>query len=355
VSVVITGAHGFLGWHVRVVAHANSLVVPHPLGRGDEDRLVTCVAGADRVVHLAGVNRGTPAEVVLGNTRAASALAHAIRTAPTPPKTVVFANSIQSGNSTPYGDAKATSAAILADATQWSGSTFVDIQLPNVYGEHGRPHYNSVVATFCRALADGLPLEVHEDREMELVHATDAATWLLGLDQPAPFDRLTVTQIATRLTTLSADYRDGRLPELADRLDLRLFNTLRSHRPPAAIPLPRHTDARGELVEAVLSPGRGQTFYSSTVPGQTRGQHYHLAKVERFVVQRGEAEIRLRRLFFDEVVRVRATGVSPIAVDMPTMWAHSITNVGTGELSTLFWANELYDPQRPDTHPEQVE
>ena len=93
-SVVITGAHGFLGWHVRVVAHANSLVVPHPLGRGDEDRLVTCVDGADRVVHLAGGNRGTPAEVVLGNTRAASALAHAIRTAHTPPKTVVFANSI---------------------------------------------------------------------------------------------------------------------------------------------------------------------------------------------------------------------------------------------------------------------
>jgi UDP-2-acetamido-2,6-beta-L-arabino-hexul-4-ose reductase len=93
---------------------------------------------------------------------------------------------------------------------------------------------------------------------------------------------------------------------------------------------------------------------SGTNPGVTRGEHYHLSKVERFVVLRGEAVIRLRRLLHDDVLTFRVSGAVPAVVDMPTMWAHNITNIGSDELLTLFWSNDLFDPGQPDTYPEAV-
>jgi len=356
--VVLTGAGGFLGWHVRVLARAQGRPDPVVVPRADlaePHRLAALLDGADRVLHLAGVNRGEPTEVA-GNVELARCLAEGLRRCGTPPKTVVFANSIHSGTASPYGESKEAAAALLADATRWTGSGFVDLRLPNLFGEHGRPHYNSVVATFCRLLAQGYAPEVRDDRELELLHATDAAALLLGTADTAVGDRRTVRQLAERLAHFAAEYRDGVIPALSDRFDVRLFNTYRSHCFPAHHPLPltRHDDSRGTLVETVKARGAGQTFNSSTRPGHTRGQHYHLAKVERFVVVRGEAQICLRRLLHDEVVRLRVSGGSPVAVDMPTMWVHNITNIGSAELLTMFWANDIFDPARPDTYPEQV-
>jgi UDP-2-acetamido-2,6-beta-L-arabino-hexul-4-ose reductase len=275
-----------------------------------------------------------------------------------PPRTVVYANSAQAGNGTPYGDAKAAAGAVLADAAARAGSRFVDVTLPNLFGEHGRPFYNSVVATFAHLLATGGTPEVHDDRELDLLHVTDAAALLLDpAPGPAPMFRATVSDLAARLARFAEVYRTGEIPALGGRDDVRLFNTYRSQCFPAHYPMrpARHSDARGELVEAVkVHGGGGQSFVSSTVPGVTRGQHYHLAKVERFLVLRGEAEISLRRLLHDDVVTFRVSGDEPAIVDMPTMWAHNITNTGSGELLTLFWANDLFDAANPDTYPEEV-
>jgi len=359
--IVITGATGFLGWHVRVLARASGLPEPVLVDAADlrdEHRLASLLDGAGRVLHLAGVNRGEPAQVSTGNADLARALAAGLAACGTPPKSVVFANSVQAGNGSPYGDGKATAAQVLTETTRWSGSVFHDLRLPNVYGEHGKPHYNSVVATFCRVLADGDAPRVHEDRELDLVHATDAAAVLLGLtgEEALRPVRRTVRQLADRLGHFADRYRTGEIPELTDRFDLGLFNTYRSHLFPANTPLrlARHADARGDLVEAVKAHGRGQTFYSSTRPGVTRGEHYHLSKVERFVVMRGHAEIRVRRVLHDDVLRFRVSGDEPCVVDMPTMWAHDITNVGRNELLTIFWSNDIFDPDRPDTYREVV-
>jgi UDP-2-acetamido-2,6-beta-L-arabino-hexul-4-ose reductase len=358
--IVLTGGDGFLGWHLRVLARALKLPAPILADRAalaDPLKLARLLDGADRVVHLAGVNRGEPDEVASGNVQAASDLAAGLRAAKTPPKSVVFANSIQAGNGTPYGDGKAAAAALLAETTRWSGSQFADVLLPNLFGEHGRPHYNSAIATFCRLLADGETPQVNGDKELELLHATDAAALLLAPQSTPPTVRRTVRRIADQLTQFAGVYRTGEIPDLADRFDIRLFNTYRSHVFPANSPLPltQHSDARGSLVETVkVHGGGGQTFCSSTVPGVTRGEHFHLAKVERFVVVRGEAEIKLRRVLHDDVITYRVSGDRPVVVDMPTMWAHNITNVGDGELMTLFWANDLFDPANPDTYSEPV-
>jgi UDP-2-acetamido-2,6-beta-L-arabino-hexul-4-ose reductase len=353
--LLITGAHGFLGWHVRVLARSLGLPPPLLVTRQSGGSWTSLVNESDRVIHLAGVNRGPDDSVRSGNIRAAQNLADALRTCVTPPKTVTYANSVQSGNGTPYGDGKATAAVTLAEAARWVGSSFVDVKLPNLFGEHGRPRYNSVVATFCGLIADEAAPEVREDKSLLLLHATDAAAMLLGLPAPAEPTQISVQDIARRLTRFDEAYRRGVIPELPGRFDVRLFNTYRSHlfSRRCQVSLVRRADQRGELIEVVRS-GSGQSFVSTTVPGATRGQHYHLAKIERFAVLRGEALIRLRRLLNDEVVTIRVTGDEPVAVDMPTMWAHEITNVGRADLLTLFWANEHYDPAHPDTYPEVV-
>ncbi|HEY2675027.1 MAG TPA: NAD-dependent epimerase/dehydratase family protein [Rugosimonospora sp.] len=363
-NLALTGAGGFLGWHVRVLLHALGWPDPVVLGRAelaDPLLLASRISGVDRVLHLAGVNRGGDEDVAAGNVELAGALARGLRRCAVPPRTVVFANSVQAGNGTAYGDAKAVAAATLADACR--GSEFVDARLPNLYGEHGRPFYNSVVATFCRQLARGGELDVHGDRQLELVHAGDAAARLTGAPDAGPWDatmpakRIGVRALAGWLAATAATYRGGEIPALRDRHDVRLFNTYRSHCFPEHYPMPlvRHADARGELVEVVKAHGGGgQTFHSTTRPGVTRGEHYHLAKVERFAVLRGRAEIALRRVGGDEVVRFPVRGDDPVVVDMPAMWAHNITNTGPDELLTCFWSNEIFDPGRPDTYPEPV-
>ncbi len=362
-DTAIVGASGFLGWHLRVLMHATGHPQPRLVTRADltgpPERLTALLDGTRRVFHLAGTCRGEPADIRTGNTTLAHRLDAAIRRCVAPPAELVYANSVQAGNGSPYGDAKQEAAEVLRGTVAANGGVLRDVALPNLYGEHGRPFHNSVVATFCHQLAGGEPLTVHDDRELELLHATDAAAYLLAADRrPAPQVVHTgVHDIAGRIGAFAAAYRGSTIPHLTDDFDVRLFNAYRSHAVDrhAQHGLPRTRDRRGELFEAAKTAGGGgQVFVSTTAPGQTRGEHYHLDKIERFVVLSGTAEIRLRRLLDDTVVRIRVSGDDPQAVDMPAKWVHSITNIGTGELLTLFWANEVFNPDDPDTYPEPV-
>lgn len=361
--VAVTGAAGFLGWHLRVLAATRDGVELRVVDRetaDDPQQLSRVIDGCERVIHLAGVNRGTDDEVREGNTRPADVLALALSACKAPPA-VAFANSRQAGNGSVYGTAKEEAAETLREVAERLGSGWSDLRLPNLFGEHGRPFYNSVVATFCHLLASGGTPEVHEDRPVELLHVGEAAALLLdaepgGVTAPAG-TVLGVREIATRLSSVAETYSRAEIPPIADRFSVDLFNTYRSFCAPVreALPLPRHEDERGALVEAVKAHGgTGQTFFSTSCPGVTRGQHFHLRKVERFVVVEGEADISLRRKFSSEVVTYHVSGERPVAVDMPTMWVHNITNTGPGPLLTLFWANDIFDPGCPDTYPEEV-
>ena len=363
--IAVTGAGGFLGWHLRVRAHATgeaATVAIDRMAMANDDVLDTAVRGCDAVVHVAGVNRGSDPDVEGGNERLARRLTASLRRCESQAM-VVYANTIHADRDTPYGRSKAVAAAILDSWAGESDARFIDVRLPNLFGEHGRPDYNSVVATFCRRLADDVEPDVQGDAELRLLHVQQAADYLLALacgGLPGHGFRgelVTVRQLLDVLRRQRETYRHGDIPAFANELELDLFNTLRSALFPSAYPLRpvESVDQRGALHECVRSHGTGgQTFVSTTVPGQTRGEHYHLRKIERFHVLQGTAEIALRRLLTNEVVRFRVEGGAPALIDMPTLWVHNIRNVGEGDLMTLFWADQLYDQERPDTYREPV-
>jgi UDP-2-acetamido-2,6-beta-L-arabino-hexul-4-ose reductase len=361
VKILLTGAAGFLGWHTRARLRALTDHEVVTVGREEWADLATHANGVDAIVHVAGVNRARDAEVEQGNIDLARAVAQAARAGRSAPR-IVYANSVQSGSDNPYGVGKGTASSLLAAAAAELGSAYVDVRLPNLFGEHGRPQYNSFVATFVCSVINGERPEI-ADRTVALLHAQGGAQVLVdGLTttekrlDPAG-TATTVQAVFDTLREFNGLYAVGDIPPLLTDLDLDLFNTLRAARFPAHYPIalnPR-TDNRGRLVEVVRAHGgQGQTFVSTTKPGITRGEHFHLRKVERFVVLSGQARISLRRLFTHEVVSFDVTGESPTAVDMPTMWVHNITNSGEGELTTLFWTHELFDPEAPDTIPEPV-
>jgi UDP-2-acetamido-2,6-beta-L-arabino-hexul-4-ose reductase len=365
--IAVTGPDGFVAWHVRCAARARwggDLV-----GIGQDEfaapgTLDAALAGVDAVIHLAGVNRAAdPAEIERTNPWLAAQLVASLRRVDRAVP-VVYGNSIHALGDTVFGVSKRRAAEILGTWGDEVGVPVVDVLMPNLFGEHGLPNYNSVVATFCHALAAGGQPAVVDDKELPLLHVGTAADRLLDLARsPEPGQvvlqgRSTwVSELAGQLCAIAADYRTGRLPDLSDPFTKALFNTYRSATFPAHFPIhpTPADDPRGRLVEAVKGlGGQAQVFYSTTNPGFTRGQHWHRHKVERFLVLSGSGEIRLRKLFTDEVVAFPVSGDVPAIVDMPTGWVHAISNTGTDDLVTLFFADEVYDPANPDTIPEDV-
>jgi UDP-2-acetamido-2,6-beta-L-arabino-hexul-4-ose reductase len=362
-KVVMTGANGFLGWHVRAAAREYGATV-HSLAVGDSfdpSGAVQLLNGAHRVIHLAGVNRGTDDDVLSGNIRFAEQLAQTILHADEPPRVVVFANSTQVHNGSVYGQAKATASATLRAAALAVGAEFHDVLLPNIFGEHGRPFYNAVTATFCHLLSQGEAPTVQHDKELVLLHAQDAADILLGIVPRSEMASLqhteTVVGLADCLTAMAALYGRGEIPDVAEKFHRDLFNTYRSYTFARQTPisLTKHEDARGSFFEIIRSHGgSGQSSFSTTAPGVSRGDHYHRRKIERFTVLSGTATISLRKLFTAETIEFRVDGEQPVAIDMPTMWTHKITNVGPTTLYTSFWTNDIFNPDVPDTIAEAV-
>jgi len=364
-KVGVTGGRGQLGYYVRVrlaYHHGLEVSVADRETFSDTQQLDAFVLANDVIVHLAGVNRGTDEEVAHGNRNLATELAAAIDRVGQP-RHLIYASSVQRDHTSVYGLAKAAVAEILSDAVARNAGTCVELVLPNLFGEFTRPRYNSFVGTFCALLANGEEPTVNADAPVSLLHYQDAADAIAGAIasrgqvQLRPEGRPTTVGAVDRLLRqMLADYRLGIVPDLRDRFELQLFNTLRSYLYPSLYPfaLERKQDNRGSLFEVVKERNGGQVFYSSTFPGITRGNHFHFDKVERFLVVSGRARISIRKVLTDEVRHFDVSGEAPCFVDMPTLHTHNITNTGSGELLTLFWSHDIFNPARPDTYMEPV-
>ena len=363
-NVLVTGADGFLGWHFRCRCIGEPGLVLHPAGRSAFDDLAALrelVHGTDWVVHLAGQNRGEDSALATTNRHLATTIAEMISTAPRP-ISVVFASSTHIDRDTAYARSKREAAGILTAAAESNGGTCATVVFPHIFGERARPFYNSVVATFCHQLANEEQPKVLANGDLELLHAQTAADVILNCIRGSKIDlrpaghRIDVVTLLAKLQGLAAVYGENLLPDIRSRLDLELFNTYRHYLFPSRYPraLKKLGDNRGELFEAVKSLNGGQAFLSSTHPGITRGNHFHKRKFERFLVLAGRAQIQLRRLFDSQKHSFEVSGDAPCVIDMPTMHTHNITNIGDGELVTMFWSSEVFDRNDPDTYTEAV-
>lgn len=370
-SIGITGANGLLGWHIRAFIRTFRPEIAVRLATRqtfeNSDKLTQFSCGLDAIVHCVGVNRGEDTEVEAGNIESAHKLAQAceraVRLGARYPH-VVFTNSTHAGADTAYGRGKQEAASIISESTSRHLTNCTNLILPHVFGEFGRPFYNSVVSTFCHQLALGETTSIDVDGDLELVHAqTVAARCVAAIEGHENGDfrvdgvPLKVSALHEKLAVMAKSYFSRNIvPDLRNCHDRELFNTLRSYRFPEhqKNTLAAHRDDRGTLLEAVKTDNGGQVFLSTTHPGITRGDHFHSSKFERFLVCEGKAEIRLRRLFSKEVHMLCVSGDVPQYVDIPTFYTHSITNTGAGELVTLFWASEIFEPEQPDTFAEMV-
>lgn len=368
-TVAVTGAHGFIGGHVMTRLRLDPRISALPVGREefkDAASLGEALKFVDVVVHLAAVNRAPDEELYRTNMTLVETLVAALSQRARTPH-VVFASSVQRHRDSAYGRAKRDGERLLeAWATSRSGPLSI-LEVPNVFGPGCRPFYNSVVATFAQQLARGDAPEVWQDPVLPLVYAGDLVDAIVelvrrppsGIHRPGigPVYHRTVSEIRDGLERYARAYAGDRtVPAPASRFDDLLHRTYLSYLPDDVVRFapPVHRDDRGFLVECVRQEAGGQVFYSLTRPGVVRGQHFHLHKIEKFCVVRGEAVIRLRGVNDDRVRAFRVSGSHPEVVDIPVGEVHNIENVGDDDLHTVFWASEIFDPSAPDTFPEVV-
>ncbi len=359
-TIGITGAQGLLGWHtavfLRTLPEVSVLLADRKVF-DDSVALEQLVSQCDIIFHCAGMNRGSDAEVAKTNFFLTQALINVLDMHQHTPH-VVFANSIHADRDTVYGRSKRECALLFKDWALRSGSLFTNLILPNVFGESGKPFYNSVVSTFCYQVAFGETPTVHQDIQLEQIHAQTVSQtfWDLvlhkhGGDVRLQGQKVSVLGLLEMIRGFHDLYRNHIIPDVRNDFDCDLFNTYRSYLYPNIFPrlLTPHADLRGSLFEAVKTLNGGQTFLSTTKPGITRGNHFHIRKIERFLVISGEAKIQVRRVLDSKIENFNVSSDQPCYVDIPTLHTHNITNTGSSELITLFWAHEFYRPEMPDT------
>lgn len=370
-KIAITGSKGLLGWHTASHLHAlncaalftgqpaphEPVLIDHQAFE-DEAILADSLREVEAVVHFAGVNRGEDDEVEKANPQIARQLIEGCQRAGVKPA-IIYANSTHANKDTPYGRSKR----IAGDLLQHFTENYTNLVLPHIFGEGARPYYNNVTATLIdKILKDEFP-QINPDGLVSLLHAGDAADIALnaafnkttGTINPLAHD-ITVSDLYEKIKRFHELYDNNIFPDTSDPLDLNLFNSYRSAGYPDKYPkvLTLNKDERGMLYESAKGGCGSQTFLSTTAPGVTRGNHFHLKKVERFLVVKGKATIRLRKVLSDEVTAFEVSGERPVAIDMIPMHTHSIENTGEDELYTLFWTNDIFKPNKPDTYADSV-
>ena len=363
-KILITGGRGFLGRNLADHLLERKDCVTTILGREDSaEDLRNWLLEADVVFHLAGVNRPqNPADFERGNAGLTEQLCQFLRKSRRTPK-IVFSSSIQAELDNLYGASKAKAEEALQTFAAETGACVRIYRLKNLFGKWCRPNYNSVTATFCHNIAKDLPISVSDPaREVEMSYVDDVVSaFLAEIDgQQAggeagaeiPSYRIQLGDLAGRIQAFHEMRTTLTLPDFSDWFNRALYATYLSYVAPVArgYNLEIKSDARGSLAEFIKEKHFGQIFVSRTKPGVTRGNHYHHTKTEKFFVVEGDGLIRMRSVEGGPVEAYSVTGSAYRVIDIPPGFTHSIANVGTKEMVTLFWSSAMFDPNRPDTY-----
>jgi UDP-2-acetamido-2,6-beta-L-arabino-hexul-4-ose reductase len=371
INIGITGSKGFVGLHLKntlLLDCEKYNVVPFERAFfNDESQLDDFVKQCDTIVHLAALNRHNDPDVIYNTNTALvqKLIASFDRTGCNPH--VLFSSSSQEERDNLYGKSKKEGRELFSAFAKARHSKFTGMIIPNVYGPFGEPYYNSVVATFAHQIAHNETPKIEVDGVLKLIYVGELVSIIIQQINNKTDDHLMtvnhtaeakVSELLDKLIHYKDRYQDnGEIPVLASDFDYNLFNTYRcymdikNHFP---VKFTQHTDDRGAFVEIIRLGIGGQVSFSTTVPGITRGNHYHTRKIERFAVIKGKALIQLRKIDTDEILEFYLDGSEPAYVDMPIWYTHNIKNIGDDVLYTNFWINEAYNPEDADTYFETV-
>ena len=333
----------------------------------DEVLLDEFVAKCDVIVHLAAMNRHNDPQVLYDiNVGLVSTLINSLERTNSKAH-VILSSSSQEEKDNLYGKSKKEGRELLIKWATTFGGTFTGLIIPNVFGPFGQPYYNSVIATFSHQTSKGETPHIQVDGALKLIYVGELVTEILNKVREnktntayeVPHTSVAkVSELLALLQGFKSSYQDnGEIPKINTTFELNLFNTFRCYMDIAnhfPVKYVQHIDPRGSFVEVIRLEIGGQVSFSTTVPGITRGNHYHTRKIERFAVIKGKALIQLRRIGSNEVLDFYLDGAEPAYVDMPIWYTHNIKNIGDEVLYTNFWINEFYDPNDPDTYFEEV-
>lgn len=371
IKVGITGQEGFTGSHLFNFLGTKqdevSLITFQRTFFEDSNQLTQFVASCDVIVHFAAMNRHENPQVIYDtNVELTQKLIDACQSAKTAPK-IIFSSSTQEELDNLYGKSKKKGRELLEKWALENKTSMTSLIIPNVFGPFGKPFYNSFIATFCHQVINNQTPTIHQDSTVNLIYVNELIEFIYNeiidseviiktVTVPYTYSK-TVSETLNLLTSFNEQYVNGGvIPNISDAFSLSLFNTFTSFIPKDYFPRKyiKHSDNRGSFVEITRANTSGQSSFSTTVPGITRGNHYHTRKVERFAVVKGKALIQLRKVNTDIVYNYELDGNEPAYVDMPIWYTHNIKNIGDSELITMFWINEPYNPEDPDTYFQEV-
>jgi len=365
-KILVTGAKGFMG--------KNLVVELENRGYGDIlafdtdvniERLDDFTRECEFVFHLAGVNR-PPDESGFdaGNRGFTCELVQRLNqhgnTCP-----VVFSSSTQAELDNPYGRSKRAAEDLLLAHGADRGAKVMIYRLPNVFGKWCRPNYNSAVATFCHNIARDLPIQLNPaDPEITLCYIDDLVNEFIaaleGKEHRRPDGFCSVPDVYTvrlhYIAELLQSFRRSRselsIPDMGEPFTRKLYSTYLSYLPgdQFSYPLKKNIDARGSFTEFIKTADRGQVSVNISRPGITKGNHWHHSKNEKFLVVSGTGLIQFRRIDGEELLEYHVSGEKLEVVDIPPGYTHNIINLGQTDMVTIMWANEAFDPERPDTY-----
>ena len=383
-NILITGAKGFIGRNLIATLHNIADGKDRSFGMDtditvyeydvdtDPALLDVYCKNADFVFNLAGVNRPQdPKEFMEGNFGFASILLDTLKkynnNCP-----IMISSSIQAALNNPYGESKKAGEDLMFAYGKETGAPVFVYRFPNVFGKWCRPNYNSAVATFCNNIANDLPITVNDPSVMmTLVYIDDVVAELIaalngkanlkedGYAYVPVEHKITLGEIVDLIDSFAKQPQGLVIPEIPENsFAKKLYSTYLSYLPKekVAFPLKMNVDARGSFTELLKTEKCGQVSVNISKPGITKGQHWHHTKWEFFIVVAGHGLIQQRKVGTDEVLNFEVSGDKIEAVHMLPGYTHNIINLSdTEDLVTVMWANENFNPEKPDTFFEVVE
>ena len=364
-KILVTGAHGFIGKNlISELRNRNYDTIFEYDINTESGFLDEYCQQADFVFHLAGVNRPEhESEFMEGNFGFTSVLLETLKKHQNHCP-IMISSSTQAVLDNPYGESKKAGEELLVNYGKETGAKVLIYRFSNVFGKRCKPNYNSVVATFCHNIAHDLPIVVNDPMiEMKLVYIDDLVNELINalegnensvneFCEVRPMHQITLGEIVDLLHSFKESRKDLSVPQLDNEFTKKLYSTYLSYLPEDkfSYPLKMNIDNRGSFTEFLKSSDRGQVSINISKPGITKGNHWHHTKNEKFLVVSGEGVIRFRKIDSDKVIEYFVSGEKLEVVDIPVGYTHNIENLGTTDMVTVMWVNEIFDPEKPDTY-----